>query len=73
MVFIIVCQVLKSLSAMSTHILRASSTRAGISAIRLGAPLANGIPHRMAAYAYIMEGKISETFSFNPRSKASKV
>jgi len=41
--------VLKSLPLMGTRFSMASSRSTGMSTVRLGAPLANGTPSRMAA------------------------
>ena len=71
-VFINVCPVLKSLPAMGVFVLFASSCNAGISTVRLGAPLAKGIPIFNAAYAYIILGAISSWFDFKPSSNASR-
>jgi hypothetical protein len=49
MVFISVWPVLKSLPAIGTPWLRASSISAGVSTDRLGAPLAYGMPSLSAA------------------------
>ncbi len=49
MVFISVCPVLKSLPAIGTPRSRASCRSAGMSTVRLGAPLANGTPSMIAA------------------------
>jgi hypothetical protein len=42
---------LKSFPAIGVLVSFASSINAGISQVRLGAPLAKGIPNLMAAYA----------------------
>ncbi len=50
-VFINVWPVLKSLPQMGTPCCLASATMAGMSTVRLGAPLANGTPLVIAAQA----------------------
>ena len=50
-VFISVWPVLKSLPAMGTPFSSASSVIAGMSTQRFGAPLPNGTPEEIAAYA----------------------
>ena len=50
-VFISVWPVLKSLPVTGTSFLRASSSSAGMSRLRFGAPLANGTPCLRHAYA----------------------
>ena len=50
-VFMNVWPVLKSLPQMGTLRSRASSSSAGVSVVRFGAPLANGTPDFSAAYA----------------------
>jgi hypothetical protein len=50
-VFIMVCPVLKSLPQMGAAFFLESSTMAGVSTVRFGAPLANGTPSLNAAYA----------------------
>ncbi len=50
-VFMKVWPVLKSLPQMGRLRSRASSSSAGVSVVRLGAPLANGTPDLSAAYA----------------------
>ena len=50
-VFMNVCPVLKSLPHTGRFVSRASSSSAGVSVVRFGAPLAYGTPILSAAYA----------------------
>ena len=50
-VFISVCPVLRSLPHIGEPVCAASSTIAGMSAVRLGAAFAYGMPSLIAAYA----------------------
>ena len=50
-VFISVWPVFRSLPASGVCVFAASSTSAGMSAVRFGAAFAYGIPSRIAAYA----------------------
>src|SRR5271170_3779039 len=68
-----VCPVLKSLPQMGAFILRESSLSAGMSTVRLGAPLAKGMPSLSAAQAYIIEGEMPGSLSTSPFSNASSV
>ena len=64
MVFISVWPVLKSLPQIGMRQISASSTNAGISTVKFGAPFANGTPDFRAAYAYIIEGAIRGSLSY---------
>ena len=72
-VFMRVWPVLKSLPATGVFVFVASSVNAGMSIVKFGAPLANGIPKVNDAYAYIILGEISGSFSLRPFSNAGRL
>src|SRR5262245_4347650 len=69
----IVWPVLKSLPPIATPLRLASCSRAGMSQVRFGAPLAKGTPSMIAAQAYSIEGAIEGSFASIAFSKALRV
>ncbi len=68
-----VCPVLKSLPEIGTPFSFASSTSAGMSTQRFGAPLQNGTPSMSAAHAYSIDGAIWSSLLSIACSKAAMV
>ena len=72
-VFIQVCPVLKSLPEIGTPRRLASSSSAGVSTARLGAPLQYGTSSMMQAHAYSIAGAMASSFASIARSNCSMV
>ena len=70
-VLISVWPVLRSLPANGELVFAASSTSAGMSALRFGAAFAYGIPSLIAAYAYTMLDGIDSSLRSSACSNAS--